>query len=57
MDALFRRKKDDLEAIDIWEVEPAGLCLDDAGGPGVCEEVEVVVVAGRDILSEQRANI
>jgi hypothetical protein len=50
MDALFRRKKDDLEAIDICEVESVGLCRDDAGGPGVCEGV----VAGRDILSEQR---
>jgi hypothetical protein len=53
MEALLRRKKDDLEAIDICEVEPAGLCLDDdAGGPGVCEEVvvDVVVVAGRDII-------
>ena len=56
MDALFRTKNDDLEAIDICEFESVGLCLDDGGGPGVCEEV-VLVVAGRDILSEQETNI
>lgn len=55
MDALLRRKKDVLEAIEKCEIEPAGLCFANAGGPGVGEEVgDVVVVGGRDILlSEQ----